>query len=105
MLNSDTDNVKRTADEEKYIIELNQVSFEYADKKTRFKAIDDVNLKIRKGEFVCILGPSGCGKSTLLGLLNGLYKKKSGEILINGRAVSGPGVDRAMVFQHYSLFP
>lgn len=90
---------------ESYAIELKQVTFEYAEKKTRFKALDNIDLKIRKGEFVCILGSSGCGKSTLLGVLNGLYRARSGEILINGREIHGPGVDRAMVFQQYSLFP
>lgn len=93
------------SEKEKYIIEMNQVSFDYIDKKTKFSALNHVDLKIQKGEFVCILGSSGCGKSTLLGLLNGLYKSKSGEILINGKPISGPGVDRAMVFQQYSLFP
>lgn len=86
-------------------IELRQVSFEYIDHKSRFMALDHINLRIEKGEFVCVLGSSGCGKSTLLGLLNGLYKAKSGEIFINGRAIKGPGVDRAVVFQQYSLFP
>lgn len=91
--------------EGKTVIELQGVSFDYAEKKNRFTAIDQIDLTIDKGEFVCILGSSGCGKSTLLGLLNGLYRAKSGRILINGKKVEGPGVDRAMVFQHYSLFP
>lgn len=86
-------------------IEINNVFFDYVDKKTRFGALNDINLKIKKGEFVCILGSSGCGKSTLLGLLNGLNKAKSGELLINGKPIKGPGVDRAVVFQQYSLFP
>lgn len=91
--------------EAQYAIEMKQVVFEYAEKKTKFRALDHINLQIQKGEFVCVLGSSGCGKSTLLGLLNGLYKAKSGEILVNGRVINGPGVDRAMVFQQYSLFP
>ncbi len=105
MLELDANAKKELEPQENYTIELRQVSFEYVDKKTRFSAIDHVDLQIRKGEFVCILGSSGCGKSTLLGLLNGLYKARSGEILINGRAINGPGPDRAMVFQQYSLFP
>ena len=90
---------------EKNIIEIRDVFFDYSEKKKNFSALKGIDLTIREGEFVCILGASGCGKSTLLSLLNGLNRPKSGEILINGKAVSGPGVDRAVVFQQYSLFP
>lgn len=91
--------------ENKVKIEIKNVSFDYVDKKTKFGALDNINLQIREGEFVCILGSSGCGKSTLLSLLNGLNKPKSGEILIDGKPIKGPGIDRAVVFQQYSLFP
>lgn len=91
--------------ENQYKIEIKDVSFDYIDKKTKFEALDHVNLQIREGEFVCILGSSGCGKSTLLSLLNGLNKVKSGKILIDGEPINGPGTNRAVVFQHYSLFP
>ncbi len=101
----ETEEINKLDSEDQYAIELNHVSFDYVDKKTKFQALNDLNLKIHRGEFVCVLGSSGCGKSTLLGLLNGLYKAKSGEILIGGREIRGPGVDRAMVFQQYSLFP
>lgn len=86
-------------------IEIKDLYFDYVGKKTRFGALEDINLEINEGEFVCILGASGCGKSTLLSILNGLNKAKSGTILIDGKEVSGPGVDRAVVFQNYSLFP
>lgn len=86
-------------------IEIKDVSFDYIDKHSRFTALEHVSLDIKKNEFICILGASGCGKSTLLDLLNGLNKAKSGEILIDGKRISGPGVDRAVVFQQYSLFP
>ena len=86
-------------------IEIKDVSFDYVDKKTRFGALKNVNLNIREGEFICILGASGCGKSTLLSLLSGLNKPKSGEILLDGKPIKGPGIDRAVVFQQYSLFP
>ena len=91
--------------ENQYKIEIKNVTFDYVEKKTKFEALSNVSLQIREGEFVCILGSSGCGKSTLLSLLNGLNKARSGEILIDGKPISGPGIDRAVVFQHYSLFP
>ena len=86
-------------------LEIRDVSFDYVDKRSRFSALENVSLDIKEGEFVCILGSSGCGKSTLLGLLNGLNRAKSGEILLDGKRIVGPGPDRAVVFQQYSLFP
>ena len=68
-------------------------------------ALVDINLRIEEGEFVCLLGPSGCGKSTLLKIIAGLIPATSGRITINGRPVSGPGPERAVVFQDYALFP
>lgn len=86
-------------------IEIKNLYFDYVDKKTRFGALENINLTINEGEFVCILGSSGCGKSTLLSILNGLNKAKSGTITIDGKEITGPGIDRAVVFQQYSLFP
>ena len=88
-----------------YKIEIKNVSFDYVEKKTRFEALKNINLNIRSGEFVCILGSSGCGKSTLLSLLTGLNRAKEGKILVDGEEIKGPGIDRAVVFQQYSLFP
>lgn len=68
-------------------------------------ALDNVNLTIQEGEFVCIVGPSGCGKSTLLNLIAGLDKPTQGEIWSNGNRVTGPGSDRVVVFQEGALFP
>ena len=86
-------------------IEIEHVSFEYIGKKTNFPALNDININIEEGEFICLLGNSGCGKSTLLSILSGLNKPSSGRLLIDGNEGVGPGVDRAVVFQHYSLFP
>jgi NitT/TauT family transport system ATP-binding protein len=70
-----------------------------------FVALKDINLKVKKGEFVAIVGPSGCGKSTLLDILAGLAQPTSGAILIDGKSVTGPGLDRGIVLQGYALFP
>lgn len=86
-------------------IEIKNVNFNYVDNKNTFGALKDINLTVKKGEFVCLLGSSGCGKSTLLSLLNGLNKVTSGDILIDGNRITGPGPGRAVVFQQYSLFP
>ena len=68
-------------------------------------ALHDINLSISDNEFVTLVGASGCGKSTLLRILAGLERHSAGEVLCNGQAITGPGADRAMVFQHYSLYP
>ena len=65
----------------------------------------DINLAIGEGEFVCLLGPSGCGKSTLLRLLAGLETPSSGHLSWKGRPITGPSLERGVVFQDYSLFP
>jgi NitT/TauT family transport system ATP-binding protein len=68
-------------------------------------ALDDICLAIRPHEFVSVIGPSGCGKSTFLRLVAGLDKPTSGEIMVSGRKITGPGADRGMVFQEYALLP
>ncbi len=74
-------------------------------KRGSVTAIDHVNLEVKDGEFVMIVGPSGCGKTTLINILGGLNTPSSGQVLLDGRPVEGPGADRGMVFQGYSLFP
>jgi len=68
-------------------------------------ALNGIDLKVDEGDFVCIVGPSGCGKSTFLNIIAGLEKPDSGEILLNGKAITTPGPDRTMVFQEGALFP
>lgn len=86
-------------------ISFKNVSYSYIDGNESYLALENVNLEIDDGEFVCLIGHSGCGKSTLLSLLAGLSMPTSGEILIDGTPVSGPSPDRSIVFQSYSLFP
>jgi NitT/TauT family transport system ATP-binding protein len=68
-------------------------------------ALAGIDLDVAQGELVCLLGPSGCGKSTLLDAIAGFSRPTSGSVLANGRPVTAPGPDRAMVFQEYALFP
>ena len=77
----------------------------YEDNGREVVALKDVNLEVKESEFVMIVGPSGCGKTSLINIIGGLDEASSGEVLLDGRAVSGPGADRGMVFQGYSLFP
>jgi NitT/TauT family transport system ATP-binding protein len=74
-------------------------------KDTEFVALDHVDLDIADNEFVTVVGPSGCGKSTLMNILAGLEEPTSGEALVDGREVSGPGPERGVIFQQYALFP
>lgn len=77
----------------------------YKTGKKSVAAIEDVSIDIQDNNFVCIVGPSGCGKSTLLRMLAGLDFPSAGNIIVNDRKVTGPGPDRGMVFQTYTLFP
>lgn len=77
----------------------------YYSKKKTTKAIEDVSVDIQDNDFVCIVGPSGCGKSTLLRMFAGLDFPTAGNIIVNDKVIKGPGPDRGMVFQSYTLFP
>jgi nitrate/nitrite transport system ATP-binding protein len=86
-------------------LDISHVSIEFPTPKGSFKALDNVSLKIEKGEFVSLIGHSGCGKSTVLNIVAGLYDATEGGILLDGREVKGPGPERAVVFQNHSLLP
>lgn len=83
------------------LIEVNKSFGENDD----FEVLRDINISVKKGEFVCVLGPSGCGKTILLYLIAGFLKPTSGKILIEEKPIGKPGIDRVMVFQDYVLFP
>ncbi|MBV7537335.1 ABC transporter ATP-binding protein [Duganella sp. sic0402] len=84
------------------VSQVNKV-FQTAEKEV--VALQDINLEIPQGQFVCLLGPSGCGKSTLLNALAGFAPPTSGSISVDGKLVAAPGPERGMVFQEYALFP
>jgi NitT/TauT family transport system ATP-binding protein len=85
---------------------LRGVSLSYkTEAGSRLLALDQIELKVRQGEFLCIVGPSGCGKSTLLHLIAALQKPTSGSIMVDDEYVTAPGTDRIMIFQEHGLFP
>jgi len=86
-------------------LEFKGVSKSYGEGAARSIVLNDINLRINEGEFVAIVGFSGSGKSTLISLIAGLQQADSGEVLIKGKAIEGPGPDRGVVFQNYSLMP
>lgn len=80
-------------------VELKSVSMTFGAKDGVVEAVKDVSLTIGNGEFVCLVGPSGCGKSTLLNLIAGFLEPTSGEVLLDGKPIHGPGADRGVIFQ------
>ena len=78
---------------------------QFPTKQGRLSVLEDINMSIKQGEFICVVGTSGSGKSTLLRQIAGLDRPTSGEIRMGNRRVVGPGPDRGMVFQHYTLYP
>ena len=81
------------------------VSKRFASRGGETIALQSTDLDVAENELITILGPSGCGKSTLLRIVAGLDRQTSGDVLLDGKAIHGPGADRGMVFQSYTLFP
>jgi NitT/TauT family transport system ATP-binding protein len=86
-------------------IEVKDVNKVFQSAERNVVALQNINLSIPRGQFVCLLGPSGCGKSTLLNAMAGFSLPSSGTITADGKLVTAPGPDRGMVFQEYALFP
>jgi NitT/TauT family transport system ATP-binding protein len=87
-------------------ISLKGISLSYkTNAGTRLLALDNIDIKVSPGEFVCVVGPSGCGKSTLLHLIAGLQQPTSGNVLVDDEPVDAPGTDRILIFQELGLFP
>jgi NitT/TauT family transport system ATP-binding protein len=87
------------------VLEVDHLGREFQTNGTTCTALRDISFRVHRREFVCVIGPSGCGKSTLIRILAGLEEPTSGKVLLDGHEVRGPGPDRGMVFQSYTLFP
>lgn len=87
------------------IIGLENVTKTFVTPSGKITVLSDISLEVKRGRMLCIVGPSGCGKTTLLNLISGFLTPTSGTVKINGRPITGPGPDRAVVFQRDSVFP
>src|SRR5437870_5611918 len=87
------------------LLELKNITKGYGPAGSRTEVLLEINLQVERGEFVAIVGYSGAGKSTLVSLIAGLISPDRGSVLLDGKPVSGPGPDRAVVLQNYSLLP
>jgi NitT/TauT family transport system ATP-binding protein len=87
------------------ILRVNKLDKVFQSGKKQVTALNKISFQTHRREFLCIIGPSGCGKSTLIRILAGLETQSGGEVLLDGQPVNGPGRERGMVFQGYTLFP
>ncbi len=86
-------------------LDVQAVGMRFGSRKGEFVALDSIDLRVAKGEFVTLIGHSGCGKSTLLNIIAGLNRPTEGVVLLADREIDGPGPDRGVVFQNHSLLP
>lgn len=87
------------------LLDISKIDMVFPTPKGPFTALQNVDLKIKKGEFISLIGHSGCGKSTVLNVVAGLYQATKGGVLLNNKEVTEPGPERAVVFQNHSLLP
>lgn len=85
------------------LLEIKNLSKRYAD--TEYDVLENINLAIEEGEFICVIGPSGCGKTSLLNMIAGLEQPSSGGVYIDGKLVTSPDADRTVMFQEHALYP
>ncbi len=95
---------KNTADND-VVVSIKNASLQYAGEKGAIDALQDINLDIHKGEFICVLGPSGCGKSTLLNIIAGFHKPTEGTAMMGDTPITSPDWHRGVVFQSPTLYP
>ncbi|MDR0901838.1 MAG: ABC transporter ATP-binding protein [Opitutaceae bacterium] len=95
----------RKISERPVVLSVRGMGREFPGENGPVVALKDISFDVHRRELVCVIGPSGCGKSTLIRLVAGLDEATSGELLVDGKKVRGPGPDRGMVFQGYTLFP
>jgi NitT/TauT family transport system ATP-binding protein len=86
-------------------IEISRLGVRFESAAGEVEALHDVSMTVEPGSFVSIIGPSGCGKSTLLNAVAGFVRPTTGSVLVDGKSIDGPGAERGVVFQQYSLFP
>jgi len=87
------------------LLRFEQLSKVYATPRGPYPVLENINLEVNRGEFVCVIGHSGCGKSTLLNMVSGFATPSSGQVLLDGQPITRPGPDRMVVFQGYALLP
>lgn len=96
---------EKVKDKIDYVVTLKDINLRYTGEKGNVAALQDINLNIKEGEFICVLGPSGCGKSTLLKIIAGFLKPSEGEGKMDNKPISGPDWHRGVVFQNPTLYP
>lgn len=98
-------NIQNEVKNGEVLIDIKDVQLIYGTKTNPILALNNINLQIKRGEFICVLGPSGCGKSTLLKIIAGFHKATSGSCTMNGEDIKGPDWHRGVVFQAPTLYP
>ncbi len=102
---SPTDTARTLTERAQEFLVINKVSKVYPTPKGPYTVLEDVNLTIAAGEFICLIGHSGCGKSTLLNMVSGFNQPTMGDVTLKGKPIVKPGPDRMVVFQNYALLP